>query len=100
MRASLIRWRSVMNFMKTIVAAGLVAASTSALAADITGAGATFPFPVYSKWADAYKKETGNGLNYQTIGSRDGLKQILAKTVTVGATDAPLKAELLEKDGL
>ena len=89
-----------MNFMKAIVAAGLVAASTSAFAADITGAGATFPFPVYSKWADAYKKETGNGLNYQSIGSGAGIKQIQAKTVTFGATDAPLKAEQLEKDGL
>jgi phosphate transport system substrate-binding protein len=89
-----------MNFMKTIVAAGLVAASTSALAADITGAGATFPFPLYSKWADAYKKETGNGLNYQSIGSGAGIKQIQAKTVTFGASDMPLKAEQLEKDGL
>ena len=89
-----------MNFIKTIVAAGLVAASTSAFAADITGAGATFPFPIYSKWADAYKKETGNGLNYQSIGSGAGIKQIQAKTVTFGATDAPLKAEQLEKDGL
>jgi phosphate transport system substrate-binding protein len=89
-----------MNFIKTIVAAGLVAASTSAFAADITGAGATFPFPIYSKWADAYKKETGNGLNYQSIGSGAGIKQIQAKTVTFGATDAPLKAEALEKDGL
>jgi phosphate transport system substrate-binding protein len=89
-----------MNFMKTMVAAGLVAASTSAFAADITGAGATFPFPVYSKWADAYKKETGNGLNYQSIGSGAGIKQIQAKTVTFGATDAPLKADQLEKDGL
>jgi phosphate transport system substrate-binding protein len=88
------------NFIKTVVAAGLVAASTSAFAADITGAGATFPFPVYSKWADAYKKETGNGLNYQSIGSGAGIKQIQAKTVTFGATDAPLKAEQLEKDGL
>jgi phosphate transport system substrate-binding protein len=88
------------NFLKTIVAAGLMAASTSAFAADITGAGATFPFPVYSKWADAYKKETGNGLNYQSIGSGAGIKQIQAKTVTFGATDAPLKAEQLEKDGL
>ncbi|MEN3286381.1 MAG: phosphate transport system substrate-binding protein, partial [Bradyrhizobium sp.] len=77
-----------------------VAASTSAFAADITGAGATFPFPIYSKWADAYKKETGNGLNYQSIGSGGGIKQIQAKTVTFGATDAPLKAEQLEKDGL
>ena len=89
-----------MNFIKAIVAAGMVAASTSAFAADITGAGATFPFPIYSKWADAYKKDTGNGLNYQSIGSGAGIKQIQAKTVTFGATDAPLKAEQLEKDGL
>lgn len=89
-----------MNFIKAIVAVGLVAASTSAFAADITGAGATFPFPIYSKWADAYKKDTGNGLNYQSIGSGGGIKQIQAKTVTFGATDMPLKAEQLEKDGL
>ncbi|MFZ5737279.1 phosphate ABC transporter substrate-binding protein (PhoT family) [Rhodopseudomonas thermotolerans] len=89
-----------MNFIKSIVAAGLVAASTSAFAADITGAGATFPYPVYSKWADAYKKETGNGLNYQSIGSGAGIKQIIAKTVTFGATDAPLKPEQLDKEGL
>ena len=62
--------------------------------------GATFPFPIYSKWADAYKKETGNGLNYQSIGSGGGIKQIQAKTVTFGATDMPLKPEQLEKDGL
>jgi phosphate transport system substrate-binding protein len=91
---------TAMNFMKAIVAAGLVAASTSAFAADITGAGATFPFPLYSKWADAYKKETGNGLNYQSIGSGAGIKQILAKTVTFGASDMPLKPEQLEKDGM
>ncbi|PZA11369.1 phosphate ABC transporter substrate-binding protein PstS [Rhodopseudomonas palustris] len=89
-----------MNFIKAIVAAGMVAASTSAFAADITGAGATFPYPVYSKWADAYKKETGNGLNYQSIGSGAGIKQIVAKTVTFGASDKPLKPEELEKDGL
>src|SRR3954462_12294617 len=89
-----------MNFVKAIVAAGLVAASTSAFAADITGAGATFPFPIYSKWADAYKKETGNGLNYQSIGSGGGIKQIEAKTVTFGASDMPLKVEQLEKSGL
>src|SRR4029079_10508590 len=98
--ASLTRWRPTMNFVKAMVAAGLVAASTQAYAADITGAGATFPFPVYSKWGDAYKKETGNGLNYQSIGSGAGIKQIIAKTVTFGATDAPLKPEQLEKDGL
>jgi phosphate transport system substrate-binding protein len=72
----------------------------SAAAADITGAGATFPFPIYAKWADAYKKETGTGLNYQSIGSGAGVKQIQAKTVTFGATDAPLRAEELAKDGL
>src|SRR5712672_3056963 len=89
-----------MNFLRAIVAAGLVAASTSAFAADITGAGATFPFPLYSKWADAYKKDTGNGLNYQSIGSGAGIKQIQAKTVTFGASDMPLKPEQLEKDGM
>src|SRR5437660_5879285 len=89
-----------MNFIKTMVAAGLVAASTSALAADITGAGATFPFPIYSKWADAYKKQTGNGLNYQSIGSGGGIKQIQSKTVTFGASDMPLKPEDLTKSGL
>jgi phosphate transport system substrate-binding protein len=89
-----------MNLMKTIAVAGLVAASTSAFPADITGAGATFPFPIYAKWADAYKKETGNGLNYQSIGSGGGIKQIEAKTATFGATDMPLKTEQLEKDGL
>jgi phosphate transport system substrate-binding protein len=89
-----------MNFVKAIVAAGLVAASTSAFAADITGAGATFPFPIYSKWADAYKKETGNGLNYQSIGSGGGIKQIEASTVTFGASDKPLPGEELDKFGL
>src|SRR5450759_5938562 len=88
-----------MNFMKTIVAAGLVAASTSAFAADITGAGSTFIYPVLSKWADAYKKESGAGVNYQSIGSGAGIKQIQAKTVTFGATDAPLKADQLAADG-
>jgi phosphate transport system substrate-binding protein len=88
-----------MNFMKTIVAAGLVAASTSAFAADITGAGSTFIYPALSKWADAYKKESGAGVNYQSIGSGAGIKQIQAKTVTFGATDAPLKPDQLEKDG-
>lgn len=88
-----------MNFIKAIVAAGLVAASTSAFAADITGAGSTFIFPVLSKWADAFKKESGSSVNYQSIGSGAGIKQIQANTVTFGATDAPLKAEQLEKDG-
>jgi phosphate transport system substrate-binding protein len=71
-----------------------------ASAVDISGAGATFPYPIYAKWADAYRKETGVGLNYQSIGSGGGIKQIEAKTVTFGATDAPLKGEELEKHGL
>jgi phosphate transport system substrate-binding protein len=91
--------------MKTVLRAALVAtfatsASVAVRAADISGAGATFPYPIYAKWADAYKKETGNGLNYQSIGSGGGIKQIKAKTVTFGATDAPLKPDELQKDGL
>ena len=84
------------------LAIGLATAQLAsvALAADITGAGATFPFPVYSKWAEAYRKETGSGLNYQSIGSGGGIKQIQAKTVDFGATDAPLKGAQLDKDGL
>lgn len=72
----------------------------SASAADITGAGATFPYPVYAKWADAYKAETGTGVNYQPIGSGNGIKQILSKTVDFAATDAPLKENELESAGL
>ncbi|HZF34463.1 MAG TPA: phosphate ABC transporter substrate-binding protein PstS, partial [Candidatus Angelobacter sp.] len=67
---------------------------------DISGAGATFPYPIYAKWADAYKQKTGIGLNYQSIGSGGGIKQIKAKTVTFGASDMPLKPEDLEKSGL
>jgi phosphate transport system substrate-binding protein len=89
-----------MNFIKAIVAAGLVAVATPSFAADITGAGSTFIFPVLSKWADAYKKETGNGVNYQSIGSGAGIKQVEANTVTFGATDKPLKTDQLDKDGL
>ncbi|MDE2149730.1 MAG: phosphate ABC transporter substrate-binding protein PstS [Gammaproteobacteria bacterium] len=83
-----------------IAAAVTLAFVSSALAADISGAGATFPYPVYSKWADAYKKETGIGLNYQSIGSGGGIKQIEARTVTFGASDAPLKPDDLAKNGL
>lgn len=89
-----------MNFIKAIVAAGLVAASTSAYAADITGAGSSFIYPVLSKWAAAYKTDTGGVVNYQSIGSGAGIKQVEAKTVTFGATDAPLKSDQLEKQGL
>ncbi len=83
-----------------LTAVGLTAAALTAAAADITGAGATFPYPIYAKWAEAYKKETGVGLNYQSIGSSGGIRQIRAKTVTFGATDAPVKGEDLDKDGM
>jgi len=90
-----------MRILKTLIAAGALAvAALPAAAADISGAGATFPYPIYAKWADAYKKETGIGLNYQSIGSGGGIKQIQAKTVTFGASDAPLKGADLEKNGL
>ena len=83
------------------LAAGVLALSVqSAHALDITGAGATFPYPIYAKWADAYKKATGTGMNYQSIGSGGGIKQITAKTVDFGASDMPLKGEDLEKQGL
>src|SRR3954451_5734395 len=83
-----------------LAAAGLALASMPSQAADLSGAGATFPYPIYAKWADAYKKETGVSLNYQSIGSGGGIKQISAKTVTFGASDMPLKGEQLTKDGL
>ena len=73
--------------------------ATVTYAADITGAGATFPYPIYAKWAEAYKKESGVGLNYQSIGSSGGVRQINAGTVTFGATDAPVKGEDLDKLG-
>src|SRR5471032_388746 len=91
-----------MKHMKTILAAGVIAAAIAypAIAIDISGAGATFPYPIYAKWADAYKKETGSGLNYQSIGSGGGIKQITARTVTFGASDMPLKPDELEKIGV
>jgi len=89
------------RFTKTLAAVALsLAYAGSALAGDITGAGATFPYPVYAKWAEAYKAKTGIGMNYQSIGSGGGIKQIKAKTVDFGASDKPLKVEELEKDGL
>ena len=88
-------------FLKTVAATvAALAFGTSALAADITGAGATFPFPIYAKWAEAYKAATGVGLNYQSIGSSGGIRQIRAKTVAFGASDAPVKGEELDKDGM
>ena len=83
-----------------VVGATAVMAMSAAIAADMTGAGATFPYPVYAKWAENYKKATGNGLNYQSVGSGAGIKQIKAKTVDFGASDKPLQADELDKDGL
>jgi phosphate transport system substrate-binding protein len=96
MKLDLTRW---------IAAAALFGAASLAVpmiasAGDISGAGATFPYPIYAKWADAYHKETGIGLNYQSIGSGGGIKQIKAETVTFGASDMPLKPEELEAAGL
>ncbi len=82
------------------VAVSFAFAASPAAAADISGAGATFPYPIYAKWADAYKKETGTGLNYQSIGSGGGIKQIEARTVTFGATDAPLGGDELKANNL
>ncbi len=83
-----------------VVGFSAFAAMSSATAADMTGAGATFPYPIYAKWAENYKKATGNGLNYQSVGSGAGIKQIKAKTVDFGASDKPLKAEELNAAGL
>jgi phosphate transport system substrate-binding protein len=85
-----------------LAAAGFIAAAAfvPANAADISGAGATFPYPIYAKWADTYKKETGVGLNYQSIGSGGGIKQIKAKTVDFGASDMPLEPKDLNESGL
>ena len=87
-------------FTKVLVGGAVMAFSLHAAAQTITGAGATFPYPVYAKWAEAYKKETGVSLNYQSIGSSGGMRQIRAKTVTFGASDAPVKCADLSKDGM
>ncbi|MBF0422510.1 MAG: phosphate ABC transporter substrate-binding protein PstS [Magnetococcales bacterium] len=83
-----------------LMAAGVMIFANRAAAAEVTGAGASFPAPLYAKWADAYHKATGNKVNYQSIGSGGGIKQITAKTVDFGASDMPLKPEELEKQGL
>jgi phosphate transport system substrate-binding protein len=83
-----------------IAMAGAMLLANAALAAEITGAGASFPNPIYSKWADAYQKATGNRMNYQSIGSSGGIRQIKAKTVDFGASDAPLKSDELQKDNM
>lgn len=84
----------------TIAAIGLGLLAGSVLAEDVTGAGATFPAPLYAKWADAYNKASGTHINYQSVGSGAGLKQIRSKTVDFGASDMPLKDDELVKDGL
>ncbi len=81
--------------LKKVLAASFLFLSTVVSAAEFTGAGATFPFPIYAKWAEAYKAQTGIGLNYQSIGSGGGIRQIKAKTVDFGASDMPLKKEEL-----
>ncbi len=88
------------SFLKKALIIGAISLAPVAYAADMTGAGATFPYPMYAKWAEAYKAKTGSNLNYQSIGSSGGIKQIKAKTVDFGASDNPVKFEDLEKDGL
>jgi len=92
--------RKFQLFRATMIAVSLGGAVAAAQAAEITGAGASFPAPIYAKWADAYQKATGNKINYQSIGSGGGIKQINAKTVDFGASDMPLKVEDLDKGGL
>src|SRR5438552_16463795 len=86
--------------LTAFLGAAALSLGISAHATDITGAGATFPYPIYAKWAEAYKAKTGVGMNYQSIGSGGGIKQIQNKTVDFGASDMPLKPEELDKDGL
>ena len=88
------------SFLKKALVISAISLTPVAFAADMTGAGATFPYPIYAKWAEAYKAKTGSNLNYQSIGSSGGIKQIKAKTVDFGATDNPVKFEDLEKDGM
>ena len=84
---------------KLFTALALSVMGSVAMATDITGAGATFPYPIYAKWAESYKKETGTGLNYQSIGSSGGIRQINARTVSFGATDAPVAGDKLAEKG-
>src|SRR2546428_14071548 len=92
--------------LNTLIKSAVLTATTAiafsvapAFAADMTGAGATFPYPIYAKWAGAYKTATGNGLNYQSIGSGGGIKQVKARTGDLGAADVPLKAGKPAADG-
>ena len=87
------------TLLSAAIGAGLFAAAP-AISAEISGAGATFPYPIYAKWAEAYKAKSGTAMNYQSIGSGGGIKQIEAKTVDFGASDMPLKPDDLDKNGL
>src|SRR5205814_6658417 len=91
---------SMRKSLTAFLGAAAVTFGVGAHALDITGAGATFPYPIYAKWAEAYKAKTGTSMNYQSIGSGGGIKQITAKTVDFGASDMPLKPEDLDKNGL
>ena len=91
---------NIKRFAWVLAAAAAGTLASAAWAGDISGAGATFPTPVYSKWAEAYKRETNIGMNYQSIGSGGGIKQIEASTVTFGASDKPLEQAELEANGL
>lgn len=88
------------TLISSLIGGAVLAFSMTAAAADITGAGASFPYPIYAKWAEAYKAATGKSLNYQSIGSSGGIKQIRAKTVDFGASDDPVAADALAKDGM
>ncbi|MGI9275460.1 MAG: phosphate ABC transporter substrate-binding protein PstS [Endozoicomonas sp.] len=90
-----------MKILKSVLMSSVLAvASLNAAANTINGAGASFPHPIYAKWAEEYRNETGRQINYQAIGSGGGIRQITAKTVDFGATDAPMDAERLDKEGL
>jgi phosphate transport system substrate-binding protein len=91
-----------LQFFRTFTAAGLIAAAAlaPAVAADISGAGSSFAYPIYAKWIEAYKQETGIGVDYRSVGSADGIRQVQTKQITFGATDMPLSARQLEDDGL
>src|SRR5215831_338719 len=94
--------RKLLQLIRMVAAIGLLSAvaAGSAVAAEISGAGATFPYPIYAKWAEAYKKATGVAVNYQPVGSGEGIRQIQSKEVTFGASDMPLKPADLEAYGL
>src|SRR5471032_1112314 len=92
--------KQMFKFIVVGASAAMAFSSASVMAADMTGAGATFPYPIYAKWAESYKAATGNGLNYQSVGSGAGIKQIKPKTVDFGASDKPLSSAELDADGL